>query len=210
MKFHGSLQELLAAARRRALSHLLVREVLLAATVALGVAAIVLLAGTARLGMYWIPLAAVATLAVRVILENRKRPSPYALAQDIDEKLKLQDTLSTAAYFSDADSSRRVDPALRDMQRARAEDVARSVDVKQALPMRRPTALYPAAILALAVAGIFLLRFAATGSFDTRASLVEGSSQSAAATGREAGSRGKETRRGRGTRQQRPDFQGAR
>ena len=40
--------------------------------------------------------------------------------------------------------------------------------------MRRPVALYPAAILALAVAGIFFLRFTATGSFDTRASLVEG------------------------------------
>ena len=174
MKFHGSLQDLLDAARRRALSHLLVREVLLAAAVALGVAAIALLAGTARLGVYWIPLAAVATLSVRLILEKSKRPSQYALAQDIDRRLKLYDTLSTAAYFSDLDSSRHVDPALRDMQRARAEDVARTVDVKQALPMRRPAALYPAAILALAVAGIFLLRVAATGSFDTHASLVEG------------------------------------
>jgi hypothetical protein len=174
MKFPGSLQELLVAARRRVLGHLLVRELLLAAAVALGVAGIVLLAGTARLGWYWVPLAALATLAFRLILENRKRPSPYAVAQHIDERLKLSDTLSTAAYFSDPDASRRVDPALRDLQRARAEEVARSVDVKRALPMRRPAALYPAAILVLVVAGIFLLRVAATGSFDTRASLVEG------------------------------------
>ncbi len=174
MKFPESLQELLAAARRRALGHLLAREFLLAAAVALGVAAIVLLAGTARLGLYWIPLAGLATLTARLILENRKRPSRYALAQRIDERLKLSDTLSTAAYFSDANAARRVDPGLRDMQRARAEEVARSVDVRRALPMRRPAALYPAVILVLVVAGIFLLRVAATGSFDTRASLVEG------------------------------------
>jgi hypothetical protein len=153
---------------------MLVREFLLAAAVALGMAAIVLLAGSARLGLYWIPLAALATVIVRLILENRKRPSRYALAQGIDEQLKLSDTLSTAAYFSDSEASRRVDSKVRDMQRARAEEVARAVDVKRALPTRRPAALYPTAILALAVAGIFLLRVAATGSFDTRASLVEG------------------------------------
>jgi hypothetical protein len=174
MKFHPSLQELLTSAKRRTFSHLLLRELLVATAVALGIAAIVLLAGSARLAWYWIPLAAIATLIIRLILENRKRPSPYVLAQRIDDRLKLADTLSTAAYFSDSEASRRVDPALRDLQRTRAEEVARTVDVKQALPLRRPSALYPAAILALFVAGVFLLRVAATGSYDTRASLVEG------------------------------------
>jgi len=174
LKLHGSLHDLLAAARRRALGHVVIRELLLAAAVALGVAAIVLLLGTARLGMVWIPLAALGTFVVRWILQNRKRPTEYTIAQRIDERLKLSDTLSTAAYFSNPESNRRVDPALRDLQRARAEEVARSVDVKRALPMTRPVALYPAAILALVVAGIFLLRVTATGSFDTRASLIEG------------------------------------
>lgn len=156
------------------LGHVVVRELVLAAAVALGVAAIVLLAGTANIGAYWIPLAAFATLAVRLVLEIRKRPSEYAIAQRIDKRMKLSDTLSTAAYFSDPEPGSHVDPALRDLQRVRAEEVARSVDVKRALPMTRPFALYPAAILALVAAAIFLLRFTATGSFDTRASLVEG------------------------------------
>lgn len=174
MKTYGSLQELLSAARRRALVQFLTREILFAAAVALGVAAIVLLAGSERIGMYWVPVSGLVALVIRLILKSREQPSPYAIAQWIDERLKLSDTLSTAAYFSNSDASRRVDPALRDLQRGRAEEVAKSVNVKQALPMRRPAALYPAAILAMVVAGIFLLRFSATGSFDTRASLVEG------------------------------------
>ncbi len=155
MNFHASLQELLASARRRAFSHVLVRELLLAATVALGAAAI-------------------GTLIVRLILENRKRPSEYALAQEVDDRLKLADTLSTAAYFASPNAKGDVDPELRDLQRARAEEAARTVDLKQALPLRRPVTLVPAAIAALVVAGVFLLRFTATGSFDTKASLVEG------------------------------------
>jgi len=169
------LRELLSAARRRAFGHVLLRELIFAAAVALAVAALVLLVGTQRLGAYWIPLAALGTLAVRLIFEVRKRPSPYAIAQRIDERLHLFDTISTATYFSDApDPRRRVDPALRELQRARAEEAARTVDLKRALPLARPFALYPAAILAVVVAGVFLLRFAATGSFDPRASLVEG------------------------------------
>lgn len=153
----------------------MLHELILAAAVALGAAAVVLLAGTARLGAYWTPVAALTTLAVRLILQARKRPTPYAIAQRIDERLHLFDTISTATYFSDTpDPRRRVDPALRDLQRARAEEAARTVDLKRALPLTRPFALYPAAILALVVAGVFLLRFAATGSFDPRASLVEG------------------------------------
>jgi hypothetical protein len=175
LNLYGSLQQLLSAARRRALSHALLRELILAAAVGFAVAAVVLLAGTERLGAYWIPLAALVTLAGRLIFEFRRRPSPYAIAQRIDERLHLFDTISTAAYFADApDPRRRVDPALRDMQRARAEEAARSVDLKRALPLTRPFALYPSAILACVVAGLFLLRFAATGSFDPKASLVEG------------------------------------
>jgi hypothetical protein len=172
---HASLVNLLAAARRRAFRHVVLRELLLAAAVGLGVAAIVLFAGTATLGMYWIPLAALATLGVRVFLENRKRPSDYAIAQTIDDRMKLSDTLSTAAYFADASApGRPVDPVVRDLQRARAEQAAQSVNLKQALPLRRPSSLYPAALLALVVVGALLLRVSATGSFDTRASLVEG------------------------------------
>jgi len=174
LNFHASLQELLAAARQRAFHHVFVRELLLALAVGFGVAALILLAGSGNIAWIWVPIAAAATLLVRLILENRKRPSEYAIAQEVDDRLKLADTLSTAAYFAAPQKNPSVDPAVRDLQRARAEEAARSVDLKQALPMRRPVTLVPAAIMALMVSGVFLVRFTATGSFDTRTSLVEG------------------------------------
>lgn len=174
MTAHASLAELLAAARRRVFGQMAIHEALLAVAVGLGVAALVLLAGTRNLGLYWIPVAAAATFAVRLWFRRRNRPSPYVIAQRIDQRLKLADTLSTAAYFSEPPAGAHVDPNLRDLQRARAEEAARSVDLKQALPSRRPLTLYPAALMALLVVGLLLFRVSATGSFDTRASLVEG------------------------------------
>jgi hypothetical protein len=174
LNVHDSLHELLTAARRRVFGHVFVREVLLAAAVGCGVGAVVLFVGTAHLGAYWIAIAAIGTLSARLWIERRKRPSEYDVAQAIDERLKLADTLSTAAYFAAPEASVKVDPSLRELQRARAEQAARTVDLKQALPMRRPATLYPAAVLALLVVGLLLFRVSATGSFDTRASLVEG------------------------------------
>ncbi len=178
MPLHDSLTVLLAAARNRAFGHVAIREALLAASVGLGVAAVALLAGTAHIGLYWIPVVALVTLAVRLFVEHRRRPSAYVLAQKMDARMKLADTLSTAAYFAEPEASAHVDAALRELQRARAEQAARGVDLQQAMPLRRPVTLYPAAMMALVVLGVLLLRVTATGSFDTRASLVEGPLQS--------------------------------
>ena len=41
-----------------------------------------------------------------------------------------------------------------------AERLAQSVDLKHALPLTRPRALYPALALALGLAGVFLMRIA--------------------------------------------------
>ena len=178
MPLQDSLTELLSAARSRAFGHVAIREALLAVAVGLGVAAVALLAGTAHIGLIWIPVVALVTLAVRLFVEHRKRPSAYVLAQSMDARMKLADTLSTAAYFAEPEASAHVDPALRELQRARAEQAARGVNLQQAMPLRRPVTLYPAATMALVVLGVLLLRVTATGSFDTRASLVEGPLQS--------------------------------
>ena len=108
----------MAAARKRAFSHVLVRELLLALAVGLGATAVVLLAGSGNVGWMWVPIAAIATLAVRLILENRKRPSEYAIAQEVDDRLKLADTLSTAAYFATPNAKGDADPELRDFAKS--------------------------------------------------------------------------------------------
>jgi hypothetical protein len=167
----SSLAELLAKARRRYLTHLLLHQLVLTAAIVLGGAALVLLAGTQAVSWLWlIPLGA-ASLAVGLFLSRKRFPSAYEAAQRIDARLHLADTLSTAAFFSGAPGS--PDESIREAQRVQAGKLAESVDLKTALPFRRPPALYPALALAVVVAGVFLLRYALLGSFDPRTPLVQ-------------------------------------
>ncbi len=175
MSGHGTLTELLARARRRSITHLALDGLLLAAAAAFAAAVVVLLAGTQYLGAYWIAIGALAGIAGGVYFVRRRTPSTYVIAQRIDRKLSLADTLSTAAYFSSSEGPKAPapDPIVRGAQFRQAEQVAQSVDLKLALPLRRPQALYVASGLALAALGVFLLKFAVTGSFDPKTSLVK-------------------------------------
>jgi hypothetical protein len=167
----SSLAELLAKARQRALAHLLLHQLVLTAAIVLGGAALILLTGTQAVSWLWLILLGAASLALGLFLSRKRLPSAYQAAQWIDARLHLADSLSTAAFFSDAPGS--ADESIREAQRAQAGKLAQTVDLKAALPLRRPRALYPALALAMVVAGLFLLRYSLLGSFDPRAPLVQ-------------------------------------
>jgi hypothetical protein len=152
---------------------LLLHQLVLAVAVALGGAVVILLAGTEFLSWYWILLVVAASLGAGLFLLPRRIPSGYAVAQRIDARLKLADTLSTAAYFEAPSDPLPADPRICESQRRQAEKVATTVDFKRALPLLRPPALYPACGLLLAACGIFLLRYAVLGTFDPTKSLVK-------------------------------------
>jgi len=170
LELRRSLSDLLVKARQRSFQHLLLQQLTRAAAVTLGCGIIILLAGTEYLSALWLVLVAALTLGVGVYVASRKRPSAYRVAQSIDAKLKLADTLSTAAHFIETPEA--ADPSLRESQRLQAERLAESVDLKQALPLTLPRAFYPALALALALAGVLLMRYAVLGSMNPRASLV--------------------------------------
>jgi hypothetical protein len=148
----------------------LLHQMTRAAAIVFGGGVVVLLAGTEYLSAVWLALLVAAALAAALFIALRKRPSAYRVAQRIDTKLKLADTLSTATHFEEAPGT--ADAAIRESQRLQAERVAESVDLKQALPLVRPHALYPALGLALALTAVLLLRYAVLGSLDPRISLV--------------------------------------
>jgi len=152
---------------------LLLHQLVLAAAVALGGAVVILLAGTEFLSWYWILLVVAVSLGAGLFLLRKRIPSAYAVAQRIDARLKLADTLSTAAYFDAPSDPLPADPRICESQRRQAEKLATTVDFKRALPLLRPPALYPAFGLLLAACGIFLLRFAVLGTFDPTKSLVK-------------------------------------
>ena len=170
MELRPPLSDLLARARRRSFGHLLLHQMTRAAAIVFGGGVVVLLAGTEYLSALWLALLVAAALGAALFIALRKRPSAYRVAQRIDTKLKLADTLSTATHFEEAPGT--ADAAIRESQRLQAERLAESVDLKQALPLVRPHALYPAVGLALALAAVLLLRYAVLGSLDPRASLV--------------------------------------
>ena len=170
LELRRSLSDLLAKARTRSFQHLLVHQLTRAAAVVFGGGVVILLAGTEYLSAFWLVLLVTAAAAAAIYLALRNRPSEYKVAQKIDANLKLADTLSTAAHFQETPGT--ADAAIRESQRLQAERAAQSVDLKQALPLSRPRALYPAIGLALALAAVLLLRYAVLGSFDPHTSLV--------------------------------------
>jgi hypothetical protein len=145
----------------------------LAVAVALGGAVVILLAGTEFLSWYWILLVVAVSLGAGLFLMRKRIPSTYTVAQRIDARLKLADTLSTAAYFEAPSESLPADPRICESQRRQAEEVAKTVHLRRALPLLRPPALYAACGLLLAACGLFLLRYAVLGTFDPSKSLVK-------------------------------------
>ncbi len=150
---------------------MLLDRLALALTIGIGGFIALLLAGSDFLEWYWILLLVGASLAVGVYRLRSKIPSIYRLAQRIDRRLSLADALSTAIYF-ESDPSRGHE-AIRNRQRNEAESIARSVDVNAAVPFQRPRFAYPALALALVAIGVFVVRFAVTGSLNLKPSLVQ-------------------------------------
>jgi len=139
----------------------------LAISIAMGGAILLLLTGTSLLEWYWIALLAAASLAIGLYRFRGRVPSEYRLAQRIDWKMNLADALSTATYFS-AD-----DKPICAQQRTAAEQVARTIDPRVAVPFTRSRFAWPAAGLALVACGLFGVRYAVTGTMSLEPSLVK-------------------------------------
>ena len=166
----GVLAGLLATARRRCIWHLFLDNLALALTVAMGGAILLLLAGNQILNWYWVAILAMASLGVSLYRTRGRVPSTYQVAQHIDARLKLADSLSTAAYFAESQLG---DPEIRERQREDAEGKARGVNTRIAIPFTRPRFAFPAVGLALIAVGMFALRFAVTGSMSLEPSLMK-------------------------------------
>ena len=165
------LTALLDKARRRVFTQLLLDKGALATTIGLGGTVLLLLAGTAILEWYWVALLAIGSLGFGIYQMRKNVPSEYQLAQRIDRRLELADTLSTATYFGA--NPRLGYEAVCEVQRREAESKARGVDLQVALPLQRSRYIYPAAAMLLAATGLFILRFAVFGTLDLRPSLIE-------------------------------------
>ena len=142
----------------------------LAMSLMFGGSILMLLLGTQILAWYWLVLLGGIGLGVGFFRVWRNRMAPYRVAQALDRKFALQDSLSTA-WFLSSGGSRRQD-ALAQFQIAHAEELAQSVRVADAFPIRGHRAWAVAVALAAVAFGLFAVRYMVTSSLSLRQSLI--------------------------------------
>jgi hypothetical protein len=165
------VKQLLSKARSRVIGHLVLDKGALALVIGLGAFIVLLLIGTQVLEWYWPVLIAAVSLGVGVYQLRKNVPSTYEVAQRIDHRLELADSLSTAFYFSE--HPKPGFEAVCAAQYRSAEQLAAGVNLPQALPLPRSRYLLPAGGLLLAATALFGVRYFMIGSLDLKASLLE-------------------------------------
>lgn len=163
---------LVRRARRRFFYNELLSQAANAASAALLAFILLLLVGTQVLNWEWALLIPLAAAAFGLYRTRKRLPSPYRVAQVVDLRSQLADTLSTAFYFSHGEPASRVSPEIRGLQSERADRLAESVDVRQAVPYTMPRTVYLMAALLLVASSLFALRYGLTRRLDLQQPLA--------------------------------------
>ncbi len=171
LKHRDALDNFIERANRRKVAFLAGEQLLGAVSVFFGGAVLVLLVGAQILNWYWPVLLASAALVFGFVRMGRRKRSRYQLAQQIDRRLALHDSLSTALYFRD-NPGRATSAEMRVLQERQAAALAGSLSPHAAVPYFLPRAAYTA-VLALLVAGTLVgIRYGVLHTLDTRQPLV--------------------------------------
>jgi hypothetical protein len=172
-RYEGSLlRALVDQVRRRLFGNELLAQGVNASNAALAVLILLLLLGTQVLSWYWLVLVPAACAAVGLYLVRRRMPGPYAVAQLVDARMGLNDTLSTAIYFSESTKPDSSNEQVRRLQSDQAERMAASVDARRAAPFRVPRAIYLMALLFLVAGSLFALRYGLNRTLDLKPPLA--------------------------------------
>lgn len=131
---------------------------------------LLLVLGTNIFEWYWPVLLLVASLGVGVYRVRQRALSHYRIAQVIDRKLALSDSLSTAQYISEHPLTGH-DEAVR-FQLNQAEELAKTVRVGEAFPFQARRVWAIAGALVAVSFGLVALRYLVTNSLSLHPPLV--------------------------------------
>lgn len=157
--------QVIRRARRRLLANELISQAANAFGAALFAFIVLLLVGTEVLRWEWLLLLPAAAAGIGLFIALKRLPTPYVAAQIVDRRMGLEDTLSTAWFFSRTESPRAPAGSLLG-QREQADRIAATLDVRQAIPFRMPRSAYVVAALALLASSLFALRYGITRRLD--------------------------------------------
>jgi hypothetical protein len=160
------LSELIARARRRLFWNALAFQFAVAVIVALATLVLLLFLGTDIVDTSLLVILPLASLAAGTWVARNRLPGSYPTAQLVDRRLMLTDALSTALFF--ALPNRRCDEGTRQAQQGQAARVAAGVDVREAVPVRFPRAMYLAILPAIVAAGLLNVRYRLDPRLDLR------------------------------------------
>ncbi|MGH9694859.1 MAG: hypothetical protein ACRD5Z_11990, partial [Bryobacteraceae bacterium] len=133
-------------------------------------AALMLVTGTQILDWYWLVALALAGLAIGFVRLRKRALTRYAVAQKLDQRLALHDTISTAWYVAGRPEIAAT-PAGQ-TQLSQAEALAATVDAARVFPYRGRRAWVLAFTLGALAFGLFTVRYLVRHDLDLRQSLV--------------------------------------
>ncbi len=166
----GMVEDLIRRARRRLIANAALSQSAFASAFVIGGVALILILGTRYLEWWTLALFGAVGVAVAVYRMRHSIPGEYAAAVQVDVASRLNDSLSTALYFSRHESEY---PEFQKFQRTQAESAAQSVHLDTAVPFTFPKALYAMAGLTLLASGLVVFRYSSTHGLDLRAPLTE-------------------------------------
>ncbi len=171
-KLGRTVLTLVRRARRRLFCNELLSQGANAFSAALVTFILLLLLGTQILDWRWVVAIPVTAAGVGLWLVLRRMPSAYRVAQIVDRRMHLADTLSTALFFAQDEPRRPGSAEVREFQRQQAERLAPGVDVRRAIPFTMPRAVYAVGALALVASSLFALRYGLTRRLDLKPPLA--------------------------------------
>ena len=132
---------------------------------------LLLLLGTQILHWYWLGLLAAAGLLIGMVRVRARKLSHYKIAQILDRRLRLDDSLSTAWFVLENESGATPE-GIADFQLRQAERAAEGIDPAQAFPLAFHRAWTITAALAAIAFGLFAVRYLVTKSLSFEQSLI--------------------------------------
>lgn len=166
----GPVETVIRSARRRRVYMIALEESGLALCLVLSGVLLMLLLGAQILRWYWLVVLGILGTVIAGYRVYVRRLSPYRIAQLIDSRLRLSDSLSTACFLL-SETPRRQDAAAH-FQIRRAERLATGVNTAGIFRFRGGRAWAGAAALAAVAFGLFAVRYLVTNSLSIQQAIV--------------------------------------
>ena len=170
MPYSSRVQQVVRSAWQRRLLVIAVERSAIAAAVVLAALVLMLLVGTQILDARWLFLLAAIGLGVAFYQIRQRLLGHYRVAQILDMRLHLADSLSTAWYLLTRPAQNH--SPITEFQLKGAESAANQVNISAAFPFTGRRLWSIAGALALVAASLFSLRYFVTNSLSLQHSLI--------------------------------------